>query len=109
MTDQTPSTERVERARFEVASRHHFHGELCLCDPDRHRARSRDRTEHILDAFIKELDLDAWLAARDREVAAKALRDAAEAFSPAPHVTYTRDQVSERLWAIADRIGAGDE
>ena len=70
VTDQTPSTEQVERARFNVSAVHHIIGTECLCGA-RRLHKNRDRTEHILDAFIKELDL----AAHDREVAAKALRE----------------------------------
>ena len=71
-TDQTPSTEQVERARFNVSNVHHSIGTECLCGA-RRLHKNRDRTEHILDAFLKELDL----AAHDREVAAQAVRDVA--------------------------------
>ena len=51
MTDQTPSTEQVERARFNVSAVHHSIGTECLCGA-RRLHKNRDRTEHILDAFI---------------------------------------------------------
>lgn len=58
-------------------------------------------------------EFDRWLAARDREVAAKALRDAADRFMPHPALGLARlaDAAADLLRAEADRIekGAGDE
>ena len=73
MTEQTPTTEDVERSRFNVAGVHHIIGTECLCGV-RRLHKNRDRTEHILDAFIKELDL----ATHDRAVKAAALREVAD-------------------------------
>lgn len=114
MTDQTPSTEQVERARFKVSDVHHSIGTECLCGA-RRLHKNRDRTEHILDAFIKELDL----AAHDREVAAKALYDARDdwrkgGWAGTPHHhDRGRDRIAAAQYAgnwlndRADRIEVG--
>ena len=105
MTDQTPSTEQVERARFNVSAVHHSIGTECLCGA-RRLHKNRDRTEHILDAFIKELDL----AAHDREVAAQAVRDAFPSLSDVgiywPNDVYVA--LIGWLDTRADRIEAGE-
>ena len=51
---------------------------------------------------------DTWLAARDREVAAKALREAADALAALDRPEALAEAVG-LLDAHADRIGAGDE
>jgi hypothetical protein len=55
---------------------------------------------------------EEWLAARDREVAANALRDAADRFMPHPTLGLARlaDAAADLLRAEADRTekGAGD-
>lgn len=54
---------------------------------------------------------DAWLAAHDREVAAKALRDAAAFWGENPDEVDDETPADCRNWlrCRADRIGAGDE
>lgn len=40
-----PISDALDRACFDVESKHHFHGVQCLCGFESHRSRSR--TEHI--------------------------------------------------------------
>ena len=83
MTDQTPSTEDV-RWKYR-----------CM--------RVKDGAKDI----AAQTEFDAWLAAHDREVAAKALRDAVDELA-----ALNEPEVFVRAGALldarADRIGAGE-
>ena len=104
MTDQTPSTEHVERARFNVSGVHHIIGTECLCGA-RRLHKNRDRTEHILDAFIKELDLAAHDRAVKAEAKAEALREVAAILRQQPSTPGERG-LAGWLDTRADRIEA---
>lgn len=79
-------------------------------------------TEEVRRGYVDTLDalggavlgagqFDRWLAARDREVAAKALRDAADRFMPHPALGLARlaDAAADLLRAEADRIEKGTD
>ena len=62
MTAERPDrdVEALAAVRFQVASVHHFHGNDCLCGYS--SARSRSRTEHILDAILASEPIAALIA-----------------------------------------------
>ncbi len=51
---QGPITDALQRAMFDVESKHHFHGVQCLCGFESHRSRSR--TEHITGEVLAALE-----------------------------------------------------
>ena len=90
MTDQTPSTE----------------DDLTLTIEDvRYRYAYESRYQEVLESDLAEFD--DWLAAHDREVAAKALRDAVDELA-----ALNEPEVFVRAGALldarADRIEAGE-